>query len=96
MFNDALEHLSRLHRIISTTGGHGLCIGTSGSGKTVLIKLAAHAAGCDVFQITLSRNYTEKDFQEEVKGLYLRLVLENKRTVFLVSEGDIINEGWFT
>ncbi|KAM7539583.1 hypothetical protein Aperf_G00000039574 [Anoplocephala perfoliata] len=94
LFNDALEHLSRLHRILSTTGGHGLCVGTSGSGKTVLIKLAALAANCEIFQITLSRNYSEKDFQEEVKTLYLRLVLENKQMVFLVSEDDIINEAF--
>lgn len=70
-----------------------MCVGVSGSGKTVLIKLAALAAGCQVFQITLSRNYTEKDFLEEVKSLYLRLVKDNKRIVFLISEDDIIDEG---
>lgn len=80
---------------MSTPGGHGLCVGVSGSGKTVLIKLAALAAGCDVFQISLSRNYTKKHFREEVKNLYLRIVKGNKRIVFLVSEDDIIDEGWF-
>ncbi|VDO03424.1 unnamed protein product [Rodentolepis nana] len=94
LFNDGIEHLSRLHRIMSTSGGHGLCVGVSGSGRTVLIKLAALAAGCDVFQITLSRNYTEKEFREEVKNLYLRLVKEDKRIVFLISEDDIIDEAF--
>ncbi len=93
LFDDALDHLSRLHRILKTEHGHGLCVGVSGSGKTVLIKLAAFAAGCDVFQISLSRNYTEKDFKEEIKSLFIKLGQEGKKVVFLLSDDDIIEEG---
>ncbi|KAL5967125.1 Dynein heavy chain 10 axonemal, partial [Taenia solium] len=92
LFNYALEHLSRLHRIMSTMGGNALCVGISGTGKTVLVKLAAFAAGCEIFRITPSQNYTEKDFREEIKALYLRLAKKNERMVFLVLEDDILDE----
>uniref|UniRef100_A0A5K3FBS4 AAA domain-containing protein n=1 Tax=Mesocestoides corti TaxID=53468 RepID=A0A5K3FBS4_MESCO len=94
LFDDALNHLSRLHRIITTEGGHALCVGVSGSGKKVLIKMAAFAAECEVFQISLTRNYSENDFKEEIKTLYLRLVQENKKIVFLLSDDDVIDEGF--
>ncbi|VDM31178.1 unnamed protein product [Hydatigera taeniaeformis] len=94
LFNDALEHLSRLHRIMCTINGHALCVGASGIGKSALVKLAAFAAKCDVFRLSLSQNYKEQDFREEIKTLYLQLVQKNKKMVFLVHEDDIIDEGF--
>lgn len=80
---------------MSTVGGHALCVGVSGTGKAVLVKLAAFAAGCQVFRINLSQNYTEKDFREEIKALCLRLVRKNEKIVFLILEDDILDEGRF-
>ncbi|XP_058850532.1 dynein axonemal heavy chain 10 [Acipenser ruthenus] len=94
LFDDALEHLTRVHRIIRITRGHALLVGVGGSGKQSLTKLAAFAAGCEVFEITLSRGYGENNFREDLKTLYLKLGIENKKTVFLFTDGHVAEEGF--
>ncbi|XP_076006843.1 dynein axonemal heavy chain 10 [Genypterus blacodes] len=94
LFDDALEHLTRVHRIIRIDRGHALLVGVSGSGKQSLTKLAAFTAGCEVFEITLSRGYSESNFREDLKTLYLKLGIDNKKTVFLFTDAHIAEEGF--
>ncbi len=79
LFDDALEHLTRIHRVIRMDQGHALLVGVGGSGRQSLARLAAYAAGCEVFEITLSRGYGEEEFREDLKQLYNKLGIENKK-----------------
>ncbi|KAI4888942.1 hypothetical protein NFI96_027441 [Prochilodus magdalenae] len=94
LFDDALDHLTRIHRIIRMDRGHALLVGVGGSGKQSLTKLAAFTAGCDVFEIVLSRGYSESNFREDLKTLYLKLGIENKKTVFLFTDAHVAEEGF--
>jgi dynein heavy chain, axonemal len=78
-FEDALEHLARIHRTIRLPQGNCLLVGVGGSGKQSLSKLAAYTAGCEVFEITLTRGYDEVAFREDIKKLYAMLGAENKK-----------------
>ena len=94
LFNYVIEHLTRILRIIRTPRGNALLIGIGGSGKKSLTRLAAFAAGYDVFEITLTRTYNENDFREELRKLYKMVGVERKQVVFLFSDAHIVNEGF--
>ncbi|KAK7889071.1 hypothetical protein WMY93_024631 [Mugilogobius chulae] len=94
LFDEALEHLTRVHRILRMDRGHALLVGVGGSGKQSLTKLGAFTAGCEVFQITLSRGYGESHLRDDLKTLYLKLGIENKKCVFLFTDAHVAEEGF--
>ncbi|KOB71862.1 putative Ciliary dynein heavy chain, partial [Operophtera brumata] len=80
---DCLEHLTRTHRILRMDRGNALIIGVGGSGKKSICRLAAFAAGCEIFEITVTRVYNENTFKDDMKRMYNQLGVDNKKTVFL-------------
>lgn len=66
-FEDALEHVTRVMRTLTLARGNNLLVGVGGSGKQSISRLAAFAASCGVFEITLSRGYDETTFREDLK-----------------------------
>ena len=66
------------HRV-DAVQGNALLVGVGGSGKQSLAKLAAFMAGCEVFEITLTRGYDETLFREDLKQLYTLLGSDNKK-----------------
>ncbi|XP_067862341.1 dynein axonemal heavy chain 10 [Heptranchias perlo] len=94
LFDDALEHLTRIHRIIRMDRGHALLVGVGGSGKQSLTKLAAFTANCEIFEIVLSRGYGENNLRDDLKALYMKLGIENKPTVFLFTDAHVAEEGF--
>ncbi|KAI8916282.1 dynein heavy chain and region D6 of dynein motor-domain-containing protein [Gorgonomyces haynaldii] len=93
LFEDALDHLTRIHRVIRMKRGHALLVGVGGSGKQSLTKLAAYTAGYGVFEITLSRGYGEPEFREHLKQLY-GILGQGKPTVFMFTDGHVVQEGF--
>lgn len=57
LFVSAIEHIVKIHRIITTQYGHGLLVGVGGSGRKSLTELASFIANQEVFQIEMSKGY---------------------------------------
>ncbi|XP_055373636.1 dynein axonemal heavy chain 10 [Condylostylus longicornis] len=94
LFEDCLEHLTRVHRALRMHRGHVLLIGIGGVGKRAITKLAGFAAECQNFEITVSRGYNEQSFREDVKSLYIKVGVEQKKVVFFFTGSQVIEEGF--
>ncbi|VDL92009.1 unnamed protein product [Schistocephalus solidus] len=94
LFNDALAHLSIIHRILRLEGSHALLVGVSGSGKKVLAKLAAFIAGLSPFEISLSKSYGMQEFCEDLKSLYSGMAENKKQYMFLFADNHVREEGF--
>ena len=46
-----------------------------------------------MFEITLSRGYSENHFRDDLKILYNKLGIENKKVVFLFTDQHVVEEG---
>ena len=95
MFLDAIEHVSRIVRIIRKPGGHALLLGVGGSGRQSLTKLAAFINDFEVFQVEITKGYDLKAWRDDEKLVLLQSAGvggDARPTVFLVTDTQIILE----
>ncbi|XP_041843992.1 dynein heavy chain 11, axonemal [Melanotaenia boesemani] len=92
LFEDAMQHVCRINRILEAPRGHALLVGVGGSGKQSLTRLAAFISSIEVFQITLSNGYGVQDFKMDLAGLFLKAGLKNQRVALLLTEAQIPDE----
>ncbi|XP_063078071.1 dynein axonemal heavy chain 3 [Engraulis encrasicolus] len=92
MFKFAIEHISRICRVLKQDSGHLLLVGIGGSGRQSATKLGTFISDYDLFQIELTRTYSMTDWRDDVKRVMLKAGVEGKYTVFLFSDGQVKNE----
>lgn len=54
-FEDAIDHICRIARVLNQPRGNAMLIGVSGCGKQSLTKLASFLHGADCSQVKLSK-----------------------------------------
>jgi len=92
LFNDALEHLLRINRLMEMPRGSGLLVGVGGSGKQSLTRLSSFISRSMQFQITLTKQYNKNTFLEDMQTLYKSAGHLRKPTTFLFTESEIKDE----
>lgn len=92
MFKFAIEHISRVSRVLMQDNGNCLLVGIGGSGRHSAAKMAASMAEYSIFEIELSRNYGPSEWREDLKSLLLKVGIEAKPLVFLFSDTQIADE----
>ncbi|KAF6251999.1 flagellar outer dynein arm heavy chain beta [Scenedesmus sp. NREL 46B-D3] len=92
LFQQAMEHVTRISRIIDLPRGNAMLVGVGGSGKQSLARLAAHISGYDVFQIAVSSTYGVADFKEALLALYTKAGAKGQPVVFLMTDNQIVKE----
>ncbi|XP_030596674.1 dynein heavy chain 3, axonemal isoform X2 [Archocentrus centrarchus] len=92
MFKFAIEHISRICRVLKQHNGHLLLVGIGGSGRQSATKLGTFINDYVLFQIELTKNYSMSDWRDDLKQMMLKAGIEGKNLVFLFSDSQIKDE----
>jgi len=72
LFDAAMEHISRIARIIDLPVGSALLVGVGGSGKQSLAKLSAFLLSYDVVRIVVTSNYSMSDLKADIQSMFTK------------------------
>ncbi|KAL3286288.1 hypothetical protein HHI36_000797 [Cryptolaemus montrouzieri] len=92
LFDYALEHLSKICRIITMASGSGLLVGISGSGRQSLTRLASEIFQLKLFQPEITKNYGLNEWRDDIKKVLKESGGAGRNCTFLISEGQIKEE----
>ncbi|KAK0159284.1 hypothetical protein PV328_010180 [Microctonus aethiopoides] len=94
LFQDAINHICRICRILRQPRGNALLLGMGGSGRQSMTKLAAFLGEHEFFQIESRNAYSLKDWHEDIKSIMLKAGIKNHSMVFSISDSQIKEEMW--
>ena len=94
MFDDAINHLLKLSRVIEMPRGNILLVGVGGSGKQSLTKLSAYIGMHDFCQISLTKTYNVSSLLEDLKVYYHKAGPEGKSVAFILTDAEIKTESF--
>jgi dynein heavy chain len=92
MFMDAIEHVSKIARVLRQPMGNCLLLGVGGSGRQSMTKLATYVSGFKMFQVEIVKGYGMAEWREDVKNCLLVAGTKNVPTTFLFSDTQIVDE----
>lgn len=94
MFRFAIEHISRICRVLKQDKGHLLLVGIGGSGRQSASKLSTFMNSYELYQIEITKSYSKLDWREDLKKIMLQVGVATKSTVFLFADNQIKDESF--
>ena len=92
LFDQAMEHISRIARIIDLPVGNSLLVGVGGSGKQSLSKLSAFILGYDVVRIVVTTSYSMADLKTDIQSMYQKAGVQGAQILFILTDSQITND----
>jgi len=92
LFNQAMEHVSRIARIVCLPVGSALLVGVGGSGKQSLAKLSAFILGYEVMRIVVTTSYNMNDLKADIQNMFSKAGCLGTEILFILTDGQITND----
>jgi len=92
LFDVAMEHVSRIARIIDLPVGSALLVGVGGSGKQSLAKLSAFLLTYDVIRIVVTSNYNMGDLRTDIQAMFTKAGVTGAQLLFILTDGQITKD----
>lgn len=92
LFDAAMEHVSRIARIIDLPVGSALLVGVGGSGKQSLAKLSAFILTYDVMRIVVTSSYGLVDLLTDIQGMFVKAGVAGAQLLFLLTDAQITQD----
>ena len=92
LFDDALKHVLRIARCLGMSRGSMLLMGTEGTGKQSLTRLASYCMGFSTIEVPTNKTYSVTDLLHDIKAISRMCGVQNKGITFLITDKQINNK----
>eukprot|EP00392_Amoebophrya_sp_AT5.2_P008786 g8814.t1 len=94
MFQDAIEHMCKILRVLKLPRGNALLVGVGGSGRHCQTRMACFVADYECFNIEIDKSYRHASFREDLKKIYDKTGVKQAPTAFLYSDTEVMTESF--
>ncbi len=85
-FEDAIEHIARVARVLRQPRGNMMLIGVGGSGKQSLTKLSCHMLTYSPRQVEITKNFGTEQFRDFIKELMFASGIEGENLCLILTD----------
>ncbi|KAL4105900.1 hypothetical protein PRIC1_003955 [Phytophthora ramorum] len=86
LFDEILEHLTIIERVLSEPGGSMLLVGNSGVGRRSAATLISYMLNYTMFSPSITRNYDAGSFRTDLKSLLVKAGVEGQHYVLYLED----------
>ncbi|EZG61130.1 putative dynein heavy chain [Gregarina niphandrodes] len=94
LFDECLEHVLHIDRVLRQPLGHLLLVGVSGVGKTILSRFTSWIQGLEIFEIKPGRDYGLTDFENDLRTVMKRAGVKSEKLTFIFDESNVFGPGF--
>eukprot|EP00050_Salpingoeca_kvevrii_P020215 m.95860 g.95860 ORF g.95860 m.95860 type:complete len:4292 (+) comp8765_c0_seq1:164-13039(+) len=94
LFDEMLELVTSIDRVLSRPGGSLLLAGLAGVGRRSLVTLVAYMHGIEIFSPKITLGYSLKSFQVDLKTVLHRAGVEGQPTVLLLEDFQLLSSSF--
>ncbi|XP_039269307.2 cytoplasmic dynein 2 heavy chain 1-like [Styela clava] len=91
VFEEVLEYMARVDRILTRPGGSFLLAGRTGVGRRTAISVVANMHQMTVFTPKVTRIYGMKQFKADIKSLMQLAAIEGEQVVLILEDFQLVD-----